>query len=95
MLVVVARYVVTSGHESTVADLLRQNAAASESEPGCLEFTVHRHIDDPRAILLYERYVDEAAFQAHRESPHFVDIIQAQVVPLLDKRDVTQLVPAS
>ena len=93
MFVVVARYVVTSGHEETVADLLRQNAAASE-EPGCLEFTVHQHIDDSRAILLYERYVDEAAFRAHRETAHFADIIVAQVVPLLDQRDVTQLVPA-
>ena len=95
MLVVVARYIVTPGHESTVVDLLRKNAAASETEPGCLEFTVHQHIDDPGAILLYERYVDQAAFEAHRETPHFVDIIEAQVVPLLAQRAVTRLVPAS
>jgi quinol monooxygenase YgiN len=55
MLIVVARYVVSEGHESSVARLLRKNAEASRAEPGCLEFSVYQEIDDPRAFLLYER----------------------------------------
>jgi quinol monooxygenase YgiN len=85
MLIVVARYVVAEGHESTVARLLRRNAEASRAEPGCLEFSVYQEIDDPRRILLYERYTTEDAFQAHRQTPHFQDIEQ-QVVPLLNER---------
>ena len=34
-------------------------------------FTVLRSRDEPRTFVLYERYDDEAAFQAHRESEHF------------------------
>ena len=40
VLIVVARYVVSEGHDSTVARLLRKNAQASRAEPGCLEFSV-------------------------------------------------------
>jgi autoinducer 2-degrading protein len=93
MLVVVARYLVTDGHESTVAGLLRENATASRSEPGCLEFSVYHSIDDPRAFLLYERYTSEDAFQAHRQTPHFKRIIEDQVVPLLDERVWTRMEP--
>lgn len=95
MLIVVARYVVAEGHESTVTELLRANAQASRAERGCLEFTVHQDVDEPRRILLYERYDDEEAFHAHHRTPHFADIIERQVIPLLDERDVTRLVPAT
>ena len=93
MLTVVARYVVTEGHEATVAELLRENAGASRAEPGCLEFSVYQAIDEPRAFLLYERYTDENAFQAHRRTDHFARIIERQVVPLLDERVWTRLEP--
>lgn len=93
MLIVIARYLVTEGHEPVVARLLRQNAEASRTEPGCLEFTVYQEIDDPRVILLYERYTDEDAFQAHRQTPHFKELIEQQVVPLLDERTWTRLEP--
>lgn len=96
-LTVVARYVVTAGHEATVARLLQENAAAARAEPGCLEFAVYQAVDDPRAILLYERYTDEDAFQAHRRTPHFREIVEQQVVPLLDERSWSrmQLLPLS
>jgi len=93
MLIVVARYLVTEGHESTVARLLRTNAEASRAEPGCVEFSVYQAIDDPRAFLLYERYTNEDAFQAHRRTRHFKDIIEQQVVPLLDERAWTRVEP--
>lgn len=93
MLTVVARYRVREGHDSTVARLLRKNAEASLAEPGCLEFTVYRETDEPRSFLLYERYTSEDAFQAHRQTPHFEDIIEKQVAPLLEERAWTRMKP--
>jgi len=90
---VIARYVVTTGYESTVARLLRQNAQASCAEPGCLEFAVYQDIDDPQAFLLYEQYTDEDAFKAHRRTPHFQDLIEKQVAPRLDERAWTRMAP--
>jgi len=91
MLTVIARYVVGKGHDATVARLLRKNAEASRTEPGCLEFSIYQEIDDPRTFLLYERYTSEDAFQAHRRTPHFQNIIEQQVVPLLDERAWTRV----
>jgi quinol monooxygenase YgiN len=68
---VIATWVAREGEEDTVARILRENAVASEAEPGCREFKVYRQRDQPRTFLLYEIYEDEAAFQAHRESDHF------------------------
>jgi quinol monooxygenase YgiN len=67
MVTVVARYLVSEGHESTVARLLRNNAEASRGEPGCLEFSVYQEIDDPRAFLLYERCSERAAQQSNTD----------------------------
>ncbi len=50
------------------------NAAASaRDEPGCRQFDVMRDQDPARAnmITLYEVYDDDAAFDAHRQTPHF------------------------
>jgi (4S)-4-hydroxy-5-phosphonooxypentane-2,3-dione isomerase len=95
MLTVIARYVATGGYESTVARLLRANAEASRAEPECLEFSVYHDIEDPRRFLLYERYTSEDAFQVHRRTPHFEEIIEQQVVPLLDERAWTRVEPLS
>ena len=68
---VIATWVAKEGEEDNVARILRENAVASDAEPGCREFTVLRETDQPRTFVLYEVYDDEAAFQAHRESEHF------------------------
>ena len=34
-------------------------------------YIVHRHRTDPRRFFIYEQYRDEAALEAHRQSPHF------------------------
>ena len=94
MLIVVAQYVVKEGQEDTVVRLMRSNAEASRNEPDCLEFSVYQQVDDPRRILLYERYADEDAFQAHRQTPHFRDLVEAQVAPLLEERIWSRLTEA-
>src|SRR5579871_1469300 len=52
-------------------DLLRNLAEATRKEPGCVTFVPHFLKEGPSAILLYEQYVDEAALEHHRSSPHF------------------------
>ena len=72
MYVVVATWVAREGQEQEIERILRTISAATEAnEPGCLEFTVYRSNSDARHYMLYERYDDEQAFQAHRETEHF------------------------
>ena len=40
-------------------------------EPGCLRFDVIQDRDDPHRFYYYEVYRDEAALEAHRQTPHF------------------------
>ncbi len=35
------------------------------TEPGTLVYSFHQRKDDPRTFVVYERYQDESAFQAH------------------------------
>ncbi|MGW7753924.1 putative quinol monooxygenase [Streptomyces violaceusniger] len=91
--VVVARYRTKEGEENTVLPLLDTVAAASRQEPGHLAYRVHQGTEDPRAIVLYEEYVSEAAFTAHCATPHFQEIVLGRVVPLLDSRDVLRCAP--
>jgi autoinducer 2-degrading protein len=40
-------------------------------ESGCFRFDILKDAENPNRFYLYEVYRDEAAFQAHLETPHF------------------------
>jgi len=42
-----------------------------QDEPGCSCFDVLTPEDEPNIIVLYEVYADRAAFDAHKETPHY------------------------
>ena|SRR5829696_3332180 len=70
-LTVVATVRAAQGKGDALAGLLIEQAAAVRgSEPGCLAYRVHRSTTDPELFLFYETYVDDAAFELHRQSPH-------------------------
>ena len=45
---------------------------ANEDEPGCRRFDFLQDGADPNTFYLYEVYDDDAAFQAHLQTPHFL-----------------------
>jgi quinol monooxygenase YgiN len=83
-----ARWRTKEGEVEVVKAQALRMAVASRKEPGCLEYRVHQAAGDPREILLYERYESMAALDAHRDTPHFKDIVIAEVVPRLELREV-------
>jgi quinol monooxygenase YgiN len=50
---------------------LRSLRDASRTEPGCVTFDVARGVDDPNVFFLYEIWRDQAALDAHYQTPHF------------------------
>lgn len=54
-----------------IATILRELAAASRQEPGCVSYVPHRVESDPDTIVIYEQYRDQAALDAHRATSHF------------------------
>jgi quinol monooxygenase YgiN len=85
---VLARYTISAGQEAEVHALLPRLAAASRAEPGALEFVAYVSLEDPRDAVLLERYESREAFAAHRDTPHFHDLVEQQIIPRLDRRTV-------
>ena len=71
MVVLAVVWVAKPGHEDEVAEVFRKLESESRREPGCLMYVVHRKKDEPGRFFIYEQYRDDAALQAHKDSPHF------------------------
>jgi (4S)-4-hydroxy-5-phosphonooxypentane-2,3-dione isomerase len=52
--------------------LLRHARISLDAEPGCHGFDIHQETNDPTLFLLIEIYADQAAFDEHRNSPHYL-----------------------
>ena len=63
-----------------------ENAKAARSEPGCRQFEVLVSLDDRTAVMLYEVYDDQKAFEAHQAGAAFKKYL-AEAVPLLASRE--------
>lgn len=86
MITVMANYHALPGRADEVAGALAKHVAATREEAGCVSFVAYRSCDDPSRFALYEQYVDEAAFEAHRASPHFHTYVEGTILPLLAER---------
>ena len=88
MIVLVAKYHVKQGKGDEVEVALKRMAPlVKEQEPGCKLYQANRSTENRDLFLLYEHYADQAALEAHRGTPHFKEIIEGTIVPLLDKRE--------
>jgi (4S)-4-hydroxy-5-phosphonooxypentane-2,3-dione isomerase len=85
---IVVRYQAQPGQGDQVAVLLGRHVAATRAEPGNRDFVALRLTEDPDSFVLYERYQDQAAFEAHMASPHYQGIAVARIRPLLADRTV-------
>jgi quinol monooxygenase YgiN len=86
MLTVIARYTAQSGKADLVAATLAKHVAATRTEPGCVQFVAYRSQQDRDRFVLYEQYVDDEAFDAHRKSAHFHSYVEGTIVPSLAER---------
>jgi quinol monooxygenase YgiN len=91
--VVIAQYRARAGEEGRVEEALRKMVEPARGEPGNLDYRVFRDPAQPAVFVLFERYADEAAFDAHRASPHFAAWLSGQALPSLDERTRLDLVP--
>ena len=91
--VVIAKYLARAGEEGRVEEALRKMVAPTRAEPGNLDYQVFRDPGQPDVFVLFERYADADAFEAHRASGHFGTWLSGQVLPSLAERTRLDLVP--
>jgi quinol monooxygenase YgiN len=85
MVVLAVTWIANEGHEQEVVKAFERLAAGSRKEPGCRLYVVHQNRDDKSRFFVYEQYDDDAALQAHRDTPHFQEIA-LHALPKLGKR---------
>ena len=71
MLGIVAKLTVKPGMEKEFEAVARELVAkVNANEPGCKLYALHRS-DAPNVYVFMERYVDQAAVEAHRGTEYF------------------------
>jgi len=85
MIVLAVTWVAKTGREAEVAAVFSKLTEESRKEPGCAMYLVHRHRTEPRRFLIYEQYKDEAALEAHRSAPHFLQYAKKELPKIADR----------
>ena len=75
------------GAGQAIAGLLAEMAELVQAyEPGCSRYDVARSATDSDRFVLWEVYEDQAAFDAHRSTPHFVEFIEQRLPDFIETR---------
>ncbi|KIT16164.1 putative quinol monooxygenase [Jannaschia aquimarina] len=89
MFAVTVTITVHPGRAPDVLPAMMENARASlRDEPGCHRFDVLTDPARPDDVFLYELYADAAAFDAHRQMPHY-KLFDAAVAPMIASKAVS------
>ena len=87
MVVLAVTWMAKTGRESEVVAVFEKLTAESRKEPGSLMYQVHKHKTDPRWFFVYEQYKDDAALEAHRTSPHFLQFAKKDLPKIGDRTE--------
>ena len=86
--VVSAKWRAKRGKEDRLKEICAEMTEPSRAEEGNVFYQAQRSVDDPQLFYLYEQYVDEAAYQAHMDSPHFTRLVKEEAIPeILEARE--------
>jgi autoinducer 2-degrading protein len=87
MLVLAVTWMAKMGREAETAAIFDKLQAESRKEGGCVMYQVHKHKTDPRRFFIYEQYKDDAALEAHRQSPHFLQMAKKDLPKVADRTE--------
>lgn len=86
--VIMVDFRLVPGTRQRFRPLIDANAITSvKEEPGCRRFDVVEPVGEDDRIVLYEIYDDEAAFDVHCKSAHFLSF-DAESAPLVSEKRV-------
>jgi quinol monooxygenase YgiN len=71
---VLVRFFPKPGRETQVESILRGMVVNTRQEPGCLRYDLlNTQLNERDVFVLFEKYQDQAALEAHRATPHYKD----------------------
>jgi len=86
VIVLVVGMLVKPGAEEKCKEYIRILHEHSRREPGCVMYVGHQSSENSRRFLFYEQYVDAAALEAHRNSPHFKQYVIGGLDAIMESR---------
>ncbi|WP_242688912.1 putative quinol monooxygenase [Bacillus sp. Cs-700] len=78
------------GQEKALYQELMKVIEPSQQENGCIDYTLHRSLEDDSVFVFYETWKDKEALQAHITSPHYQAYRDA-IQDLVESREVYKL----
>lgn len=90
--VVAIHLVAKEGEGDAVADILQRLVAPTMAEPGVKFFMPYRSPTNSLAFFVYELYVNEAGWDAHNTSAHFLSVVD-DLVKRVASRERVPFVP--
>ncbi len=93
-LVLVADFQAKPGQEDALSDALAAMIAPSEAEAGCLGYRPLVDPAKPGAMICLEEWRDDAALEAHFETPHFQGVARILDEILATPFSLRRLTPA-
>ena len=71
--------------EAFMAAVREEMRDALRLEPGVVAIYAVADKNDPNKIMFFEMYVDEASYQIHRETPHFIKYFETTKDMIADR----------
>lgn len=78
------------GKEEALFEVLQEVVEPSRKEPGCLEYILHRSVEDSRTFVFYETWKDIESIEAHIQSSHYKEY-RCKAEDLYETRKVLKL----
>ncbi|UBV44751.1 antibiotic biosynthesis monooxygenase (plasmid) [Deinococcus taeanensis] len=69
-LTVIAKLKARPGMEEPLFEACRALIAPTLAEEGCLNYDMHRSVEEPGVIMFYENWATRSLWEQHMQAPH-------------------------
>lgn len=84
----IVKWKIKETETANVLELLAELADQTKKEKGNLAYAIYQSEKDPNEVILHERYADEEALEAHKNSDHYQTIVAGKIIPHLEAREI-------
>ena len=71
---VIAKLKAKPGLEKRVEKELERMVEETQKEAGCINYDLHRHLDEAGTFLFHENWESAEALDKHMQTPHFLNL---------------------
>lgn len=76
-LTVIAKLKAKAGAEDQLYEACHKLIAPTVAEEGCINYDMHRSVDDPGLIMFYENWTTRSLWEQHMQAPHLTEFSAA------------------